>query len=895
MLISQEKSILDNNLARNIFNSSPDAKVVLLIDDPSYTIVHSNKAFVAITGKNESDVVGANLFEVFSVVPIRNSFKVVELLRKSIEAVKTSGNLQKMDVVRMDISTGNSEYFKGRFLELSNTPILNDKNKITHILLSVKDITESCFDSIKPKEFEISQIDSQQRYKSLFLNNPDAVYSFDLAGNFLEANEATAELCETTIEYLLRITFVRLVTEEDRERVYKNFLKACQGEIVKYYTGLLTVKGNHRTLHIINMPIIVNGSIVGVYGIAKDITDIVKSKTALHNNLAKINKILNLSLDVICTIDENGLFVDVSSASFKQWGYHPSELIGTPYTNLVCEEDKEITHAISLKIISGIDTTDFQNRYIHKKGHLIPVTWSAKWDFKSRIMYCIARDGTESLLNKKSLLESEKKYKFLFENNPGAMLIWDFNTLDILDCNEMALSIFGYKKIEFLNLGIKAIRPSDQEAKLQSVLDTLREYQEIHNVDCIHLRKSGEIFYSQINGRLMNLNGIEVVIIQINDVTEREVIKEKVKSERNLLRTLIDNLPDTIYFKDSNAKKVIGNKMDYLFSGASTEYEVLGKTDLEIYGEALGRSWYDQDQKVLQTGKGIYDYEEYFEKSDISKWIATTKIPLKNEYGEVTGLLGIGRNITLQKLAQHQLEKLNEELENYNEKLLKSNMELEQFAYVASHDLQEPLRAISTFLTVLKSQYKDVFDEKGEKYLNFAIEGSLRMRQLIIDLLELSKIGNTEDIIEDVDINQVVEQIKENEIANFKGKSISFLVDNLPIIRASKSGIYQLFSNLISNSVKYSKSESPLEIKISVKSFGLYWQFSVVDNGIGIEPEYFERIFIIFQRLHGKEKYSGTGIGLAIVKKIIENQGGEIWVDSRVGQGSTFYFTIKKN
>lgn len=894
MLRSQEKSILDSHLARNIFNSYQDANVVLLIDDPLYPIINANKAFLVITGKSESDVIGSNIFEVFSVMSIRNGFEVVELLRKSIELVKTSGNPHKMDMVRMDISTENSENYEERYWELSNTPILNDENKITHMLHTLKDVTENYFDSIKTKEYKISQIDSQLRYKSLFLHNPDAVYTFDLEGNFLEVNAATAEICETTIEYLLKITFVRLISEEDRERVYRNFLKACQGEIVKYYTGLLTVKGNYRTLHIVNMPIIVKGSIVGVYGIAKDITDMVKSKTALHNNLTKINKILNLSLDVICTIDENGLFVDVSSASFKQWGYHPSELIGTPYTNLVCEEDKEITNEISLKIINGFDTSDFQNRYVHKKGHLIPITWSAKWDFKSRIMYCIARDGTESLLNKKSLLESEKKYKFLFENNPGAMLIWDFNTLNILDCNEMALSLFGYTKSEFLKLGIKAIRPSNQEAKLQSVLDTLREYKEIHNVDCIHLRKSREIFYSQINGRLMDLSGNEVVIVQINDVTERELIKQKLKSERNLLRALIDNLPDTIYFKDNSARKMISNKMDYLFSGAATEHEVLGKTDLDIYGKDLGRTWYDQDQEILRTGEGIYDFEEYFEKSDISKWISTTKLPLKNESGEVTGLLGIGRNITLQKLAQHQLEQLNEELENYNEKLLKSNMELEQFAYVASHDLQEPLRAISTFLTVLKSNYRDVLDEKGEKYLNFALEGSLRMRQLIIDLLELSKIGNTADIIEDVDINQIIQQIKENETANFKGKSISLLVDNLPIIKASKIGVFQLFSNLVSNSIKYSKSDTPVEIKISVQSSELYWQFSVADNGIGIEPEYFEKIFIIFQRLHGKEKYAGTGIGLAIVKKIIENLGGEIWVDSRIGQGSTFYFTIKK-
>ena len=149
MLRSQEKSILDSHLARNIFNSYQDAQVVLLIDDPLYSIINVNKAFLVITGKSESDVVGSNIFELFSVMSIQNGFEVVELLRKSIEIVKTSGKVHKMDVVRMDISTGNSENYEERYWELSNTPILNDENKITHILNTIKDVTESYFNFIR--------------------------------------------------------------------------------------------------------------------------------------------------------------------------------------------------------------------------------------------------------------------------------------------------------------------------------------------------------------------------------------------------------------------------------------------------------------------------------------------------------------------------------------------------------------------------------------------------------------------------------------------------------------------------------------------------------------------------------------------------------------------------
>jgi len=309
----------------------------------------------------------------------------------------------------------------------------------------------------------------------------------------------------------------------------------------------------------------------------------------------------------------------------------------------------------------------------------------------------------------------------------------------------------------------------------------------------------------------------------------------------------------------------------------------------------LANIGYRHDMQILETGEELYDFEEYFQKKDQPPlWLSSTKLPLKNNEGEIIGLLGIGRNITIQKLAQQQLKQVNQELESHIKKLIKSNSELEQYAYVASHDLQEPLRAITTFLTLLDLKYKDVLDETGQKYLNFAVDGSMHMRQLILDLLDLSKIGRNEEVLEEVDINDIINGIKNDESLIIEGKNVSFSVQNMPILKAPKSNIYQVFSNLISNSLKYSKDGLPLEIKIAIKDLNNHWQFSVADNGIGIEPEYFEKIFIVFQRLHGREKYSGTGVGLAITKKIIENLGGKIWVDSSIGKGSTFYFTIKK-
>ncbi len=228
------------------------------------------------------------------------------------------------------------------------------------------------------------------------------------------------------------------------------------------------------------------------------------------------------------------------------------------------------------------------------------------------------------------------------------------------------------------------------------------------------------------------------------------------------------------------------------------------------------------------------------------------------------------------------------------DELGKSNLELEQFAYIASHDLQEPLRMVTGFLTQLDKKYRDLLDEKGREYLYYAVDGAVRMRQIIVDLLEYSRADKTDAPLEDVDLNHVLDElIRQNRepLAELGG---SILRDTLPVVRARRVPITQVFQNLIGNAIKYHRPGIAPNITISCVDQHPNWRLSVSDNGIGISPRHFRKIFVVFQRLHLREQYSGTGIGLAICKKIIEGYGGRIWVESEPGIGSTFYFTIRK-
>jgi light-regulated signal transduction histidine kinase (bacteriophytochrome) len=231
-------------------------------------------------------------------------------------------------------------------------------------------------------------------------------------------------------------------------------------------------------------------------------------------------------------------------------------------------------------------------------------------------------------------------------------------------------------------------------------------------------------------------------------------------------------------------------------------------------------------------------------------------------------------------------------LREYSAELARSNAELQQFAYVASHDLQEPLRAVSGFSQLLARRYQGKLDSDADDFITFMAEGATRMQSLINDLLALSRIGTRGKQFALVECEDVFQAVKQNLDVAIAESGAVITHDPLPVLVADTTQLTQLFQNLFSNAIKFRRPEEAPRIHVSSKRYGGGLQFSVRDNGIGIDPQYFDRIFVIFQRLHGREKYPGTGIGLAICKKIVERLGGRIWVESERGQGSTFCFVI---
>jgi PAS domain S-box-containing protein len=337
---------------------------------------------------------------------------------------------------------------------------------------------------------------------------------------------------------------------------------------------------------------------------------------------------------------------------------------------------------------------------------------------------------------------------------------------------------------------------------------------------------------------------------------------------------------NTIYWGDS-LRKLFGYDAVSGNSTLDSWAAHIHPDDIQETEESLMKAIRDPNEMAWQK-----EYR-YMKSDGTYAFVIDRGYIIRDEKGEAFRMVGAMTDYTQRKQHEEALQKLNKQL-------TLSNEELERFAYVASHDLQEPLRMISSFITLLDKHLGDKLDEKGKRYIHFVVDGANRMRQIILDLLEFSRAGRTECKKEKVNLNDLIKEIRHIYARRIQEKNATLVANDLPTLMAPRTLLLQVFQNLISNALKYTKPDEAPIVTISAEELPEYWKFSVADNGIGINPEYFDKIFTLFQRLHTHKEYSGTGIGLSIAKKVVENEGGRIWIESEEGKGSTFFFTWPK-
>jgi len=453
--------------------------------------------------------------------------------------------------------------------------------------------------------------------------------------------------------------------------------------------------------------------------------------------------------------------------------------------------------------------------------------------------------------------------------------------------NEGIERIKGYRDEEIIGKHISIFyTEEDQKNGVPEYNLKMAEKLGRYESEGVRIKKDGTSFWADVIYTPMyddnkKLTGYSKIT---RDITKQKMVADELVRLNNFLDSVLENIPNMIFVKDARDLRFVRfNKTGETLLGYPKE-TFIDKNDYDFFPKEQADFFTTKDREVLSQNDIIDIAEELINTKSGQRWLHTKKIPIIGLNGKAQYLLGISEDITEMREARMDIEKKTKELE-------RSNSELEQFAYIASHDLQEPLRTINSYVQLLAERYKDKLDKDANELIDFVVDGSQRMRMLINSLLEYSRVNKVkpfEWIYPEKIINGVLHGMKDQVIES--GATIEY--HSLPKIFGDSVLIGQLFQNLIGNAIKFRDDKKP-EIKISGITKENEYLFSVEDNGIGIKSEYANKIFVIFQRLNSRDKYPGTGIGLSICKKIVERHGGEIWVEPRPGGGSIFYFTIK--
>ena len=395
------------------------------------------------------------------------------------------------------------------------------------------------------------------------------------------------------------------------------------------------------------------------------------------------------------------------------------------------------------------------------------------------------------------------------------------------------------------------------------------------------------------------------LLVKQND--ELSEVLEQYKEYKEHTEILLSGINAYIWLKDTknNILKTTQVVADSLGLPIS---EIEGKYTPDLYPDMNHLTYYEDDLRVVKGKETIKGIVEPIIINGVTKWYTTDKTPILDENGDVKAILVVATDITelhdvQEELSQYkqdledQVQERTARLEKITNDLQRSNKDLEDFAYVISHDLQEPLRQISNFIQLFKHKYEHVVDDKGEYYIDTVVDGAKRMQNLINDLMLFSRAGRDEYMADQSCISMC--QLVDDALTNISylieqaGAKIS-VYDRSCMMCVNESQMSMVISNLVTNAIRFKKEDIAPEICISCKTcvYNGFCELVVSDNGIGIEEKFFDKIFVVFKRLHQPGKYPGTGVGLAICKRIVEAHGGKIWVESTVGEGSEFHFLV---
>ncbi len=728
-------------------------------------------------------------------------------------------------------------------------------------------------------------------------------------------NPAFANMHKCRAEDIVGSAILNLYLPADHEHVRRNLQKADQIGYVSFEASMKR-RSQDRSVFPVQVDVVSvlgeDGEILHRVLTAQDITE---HKQA-EENLRRFQLLSEHSRDIILFMGyHDGHILEANAAALQAYGYSRDEFLSLTIRDLRARDTVGLTATQMEEAEAG--GILFETHHQRKDGTTFPVEVSSQGATIGgvRTLISIVRDITERKTAEKALTESEARFRSLFEQSADAILLLENGVFT--DCNRATVHMMrAANKQELLSLHPSQLSPQyqpDGRSSIEKADEMIRIALEqgSHRFEWIHRRLDGSDFPVEVLLTSIATKDRQVIHTVWREITERKQIEQALQaahdelerkvqertaalSEANaLLQALMDNMPDHIYFKDTESRFIRNSRSQANLLGLNDPSEAVGKTDFDFFPHAAKS--YAEEQEVMRSGIPLVDFEEWVVWPDSREmWVSTTKMPLRNAEGETIGIFGISRDITERKRAEQSIRQLNTDLEKQAEQLQAANKELEAFSYSVSHDLRAPLRAIDGYTRILVEDYESILDDEGKRICGVISREARRMGQLIDDLLAFSRLGRKEMYSSRIDMKALAASVFNELIKEEQRENIDFVLGDVSITEGDSSLLRQVWVNLLSNAIKFTSKKEQAVIEVGSQENGDETVYYVRDNGAGFDMEYGNKLFGVFQRLHSESEFSGTGVGLAIVQRIIRRHDGRVWAEGQVEKGATFYFALPR-
>jgi len=736
---------------------------------------------------------------------------------------------------------------------------------------------------------EEAKIASEIRYRRLFETAQDGILILDAdTGQIVEVNPFLIEMLGFSRDQFLGKKIWEIGLFKDIVANIDNFVELQHKEYIRYEDmPIETADGRRIAVEFLSNVYTVNNKKV----IQCNIRDNTERKLAEEAQVAseiRYRRLFETAQDGILILDaDTGQIVEVNPFLINMLGFSRDQFLGKKiweiglFKDIVANKDnfEELQRKEFIRYEDmPIETADGQRIAVEFVSSVYEVN-------NKKVIQCNIRNNTERKLAEEAQVASEIRYRRLFETAQDGILILDADTGQIVEVNPFLINMLGFSRDQFLGKKLWEIGLFKDIVANKDNFEELQRKEYIRYEDMPIETADGQRIAVEFLSNVYTVNNKKVIQCNIRDNTERKRAEEAQVASEIRYRRLFETAQDGILILDADTGQIV-EVNPFLI-------EMLGFSRDQFLGK-----------KIWEIGlfRDIVANKENFEELQRKEYVRYEDMPLETADGRRIAVEFLSNVYTVnnKKVIQCNIrniterKKLEEDLVVKAAELARSNIELQQFAYIASHDLQEPLRAISGFTELLVKRYHGKIDEKADTYIDFITEGTTRMQQMIQDLLAYSRVQTQVHEFVLIDSNVSLDLALSDLQVAIKEHNAIITSDPLPSIFADREQITKMFQNLVGNAIKFNQPGVVPKVHISAKQDENNWIFSVSDNGIGISQEYADRIFKIFQRLHTRDEYPGTGIGLAICKRIAEQHGGTIWIESVPGSGSTFYFTIPK-